>query len=243
MLSRLRRLPHQISSIIEESTDNIRVSAIQAPLAALNLLSQHIRVDFELELILGRHAVGFDLGQVDRVGEMFVAHAILPALRWRRPVVRRRFDELRDVDIGREVDFEVHGDAAVVGVAWVLDVKVAEGHFDDVCDDLVGFGVSRGTQAKLTAYGTLLNRGREGGEACWGEGGEGVGLVEVFVDDRDTASNLGGLVCGVEELVHGFVFGLERIVSVLVRVYVCWMNYLPPPSYFRTCTACCEPDG
>ena len=134
--------------------------------------------------------------------------------------MRRRLDEFRDVDVGREVDFEVHGDAAVVGVAWVLDVQVAERHFDNVRDDLVGLGVSRSAQAEFAAYGPLLHGRREGGKACWGEGGEGVGLVEVFVQNRNAAGNLGGLGCGVEELVHGFVFGLERIVSVLVCVQV-----------------------
>jgi hypothetical protein len=46
-------------------------------------------------------------------------------------------------------------------------------------------------------------------EALLGEGGEGVGLEEMFVIDGDAAWMMRGLCGGVEEVVHGSVSGLH----------------------------------
>lgn len=121
-------------------------------------------------------------------------------------------DEVVDVDVCGEVDFEVHGDAAVVGLAGVLDVQVSQRDFDDVGEDLVRSGVAGSAQAEFAAVKrAALDCWGKRGEACWREGGEGVGLVEVFVSYGDAAGGLCSLGGGVEEVVHCLVFGLEGL--------------------------------
>ena len=102
----LRRLPHQESRIVDESTHDVAVSVILAPLRPTHLLPQHRGIDLELEFVLRRHTSALDFGQIDGIGEVLVAEAIFPAFRRCRLVVRRRLDELVDVHVGGEVDLD-----------------------------------------------------------------------------------------------------------------------------------------
>ena len=122
MCACLRRLPHQERRIVHKPAHDIRVSRVFPTLSPRDLFPQHSGVDFEFEFVLGRDAGGFDFGQVDGVGEVFIAEAVFAALRRGGFVVSGRLDELSGVDVGGEVDFEVHGDAAVVWFTGVLDV-------------------------------------------------------------------------------------------------------------------------
>jgi hypothetical protein len=214
MGARLRRLPHQERSVVHEPTDNIPISMILTPLGPTHLLPQHRGIDFEFEFILGRDAGALDFSQIDGVGEVLVAEAVFAALRRGGFVVGWRLDEVGDVHVGGEIDFEVHGDAAVVGLFRVLDVHVGEGHFDDVREDLAGSAVSGSAEAEFSALRPSSHGLWEGVEALLGEGGEGVGLEEMFVVDGYAAWMARGLCGGVEELVHGFVAGLENLLAM-----------------------------
>lgn len=209
MGARLRRLSHQERRIIHEPTHDIPISMVFSPLRPTHLLSQYRGIDLELEFVLGRNPGALDFGQVDRVGEVLVAEAVFAALRWGGSIVGWRLDEIGDVHVSGEVDFEIHGDAAVVGLLWVLDVHVGEGHFDDVRENLAGSAVSGSAEAEFSALRAPAHGFWEGVEALLGEGGEGVGLEEMFVVNGYAAGVARSLCGSVEELVHGFVSGLD----------------------------------
>lgn len=204
----LRRLSHEERRVIHESTYDIPISMILPSLRSTHLLPQHRGIDLEFEFVFRRDAGALDFGQVHGVGEVLVAEAIFAALGRGGLVVGRRLDELVDVHVGGEIDFKVHGDAAVVGVLWVLDVHIREGHFDDVGEDLACFAVSGSAQAEFAALRASAYGLGEGVEALLGEGGECVGLEEVFVVDGYAAWVTRSLRGVVEEVVHGFVAGL-----------------------------------
>ena len=76
-------------------------------------------------------------------------------------------------------------------------------------EDLACFAVSGSAKTELSALRASSHGLWEGMEALLGEGGEGVGLEEMFVVDGDTAWVMRSLCGGVEEIVHGSVSGLD----------------------------------
>ena len=76
-------------------------------------------------------------------------------------------------------------------------------------EDLACFAISGSAEAELSALGASSHGLWEGVEALLGEGGEGVGLEEMFVIDGDAAWVVRSLCGGVEEVVHSSVSGLD----------------------------------
>lgn len=83
------------------------------------------------------------------------------------------------------------------------------GHFDDVGEDLACLAVPGSAEAEFSALRTSSHGLWEGVEALLGEGGEGVGLEEMFIIDGDAAWVMRSLCGGVEEVVHGSVSRLD----------------------------------
>ena len=145
-----RHLPRQRPDIIHKPTDEIheliRLAVLQERALSADLLGRNLDLELMLLVAHGRALGRGHLGQIDLIGLMAVAHAVLVAIRAAAPLAVG-LDEVAHVTL--EVHFDVDADAPVGLVVGRVDVHVGEAGLDDLGELLAGLLVVRDADLHL----------------------------------------------------------------------------------------------